>query len=83
MSGWPDCHEPTLSRRGKTARHEEAGGLSGAPLTALHGSDRGFCPNWRPYSDHGVGGIMSGDAVAKIRRASLVQLYRLVYRGPT
>ena len=79
----------TLSRVGVEAnpRHEEAGGLSGAPLTerstevigAFASELKGRIPII------GVGGIMNGaDAVAKIKAgASLVQLYTgFVYRGP-
>ena len=79
----------TLSRVGVEAnpRHEEAGGLSGAPLTerstevigAFVSELKGRIPII------GVGGIMNGaDAVAKIKAgASLVQLYTgFVYRGP-
>ena len=79
----------TLSRVGVEAnpRHEEAGGLSGAPLTerstevigAFASELKGRIPII------GVGGIMNGaDAGAKIKAgASLVQLYTgFVYRGP-
>ncbi len=79
----------TLSRDGVEGlpHAEEAGGLSGAPVTArstaiikqLAAHLRGAVPII------GVGGILSGaDAAAKIAAgASLVQLYTgLVYRGP-
>lgn len=72
----------------KPARaREEAGGLSGAPLTArsteVIGAFASELKGRIPII--GVGGIMSGaDAVAKIKAgASLVQLYTgFIYRGP-
>ena len=79
----------TTARNGVAAlRHgDEAGGLSGAPLTAraenvtrsLARALAGACPII------GVGGIMTGrDAMDRIAAgASLVQLYTgLIYRGP-
>ncbi len=79
----------TLSRAGveDSPRKDEAGGLSGAPLTdksteiiaAFAAELGGRIPII------GVGGIMSGaDAVAKIKAgASLVQLYTgFIYKGP-
>jgi dihydroorotate dehydrogenase len=78
----------TVSRPPLRSRHrEEAGGLSGAPLTALstqvlarfHAAAAGR------FALVGVGGIASGaDAYAKIRAgACAVQLYSaLVYEGP-
>lgn len=79
----------TLSRIGveSSPRGSEAGGLSGAPLTArsteviaaFSSELKGRIPII------GAGGIMSGaDAVAKIKAgASLVQLYTgFVYKGP-
>ena len=79
----------TLSRTGaeNSPRREEAGGLSGAPLTArsteVIGAFASELKGRIPII--GVGGIMSGaDAVAKIKAgASLVQLYTgFIYRGP-
>ena len=79
----------TLSRPAtlRSARRGEAGGLSGAPLTALSTDvlrrtaqrAEGQCPLI------GCGGVGSGaDAYAKIRAgATLVQLYSaMVYEGP-
>lgn len=79
----------TLSRCGveRLSHAEEAGGLSGAPLTRqstevirrLAAALQGALPII------GVGGIMNpGDALEKVRAgASLVQIYSgLVYRGP-
>jgi dihydroorotate dehydrogenase len=66
---------------------DEAGGLSGAPLTALSTrvvGDFHACAAGR-FPIVGVGGVASGaDAYAKIRAgACAVQLYSaLVYRGP-
>ena len=79
----------TLSREGVEShkRAQEAGGLSGAPLT---NKSTGII---RAFADElggripiiGVGGIMTGDdAVEKIKAgASLVQLYTgFIYKGP-
>ncbi|MGB3591417.1 MAG: quinone-dependent dihydroorotate dehydrogenase [Nonlabens sp.] len=80
----------TIARKGLKSEanlQEEAGGLSGAPLTArstevikfLHEKSNGAFPII------GVGGIMDAqDAIDKINAgASLVQLYTgLVYEGP-
>lgn len=79
----------TLSRVGVEMhpRHEEMGGLSGAPLT-LRSTDviRAFGSELKGRIPIiGVGGIMTGeDAVAKIKAgASLVQLYTgFIYKGP-
>ena len=79
----------TLSRPAslRSARRQEAGGLSGAPLTAL--STEVLRRTARRVEGQfpliGAGGVGSGaDAYAKIRAgASLVQLYSmLVYEGP-
>lgn len=79
----------TISRDGVSGlRHaDEAGGLSGAPLTdkstEVIRSFRSALPARIPII--GAGGIMDGESAAqKIRAgASLVQLYTgLVYRGP-
>ena len=66
---------------------QEAGGLSGAPVsdasTDVIRQLRSHCPNLPII---GVGGIMQGsDAIAKINAgADLVQLYSgLIYRGPS
>jgi dihydroorotate dehydrogenase len=71
----------------RSSRRQEAGGLSGAPLTqlateVLHRTARRV---ERQFPLIGCGGVGSGaDAYAKIRAgASLVQLYSmLVYEGP-
>ncbi|MCW5733105.1 MAG: quinone-dependent dihydroorotate dehydrogenase [Enhydrobacter sp.] len=79
----------TLERPGslRSARRNEAGGLSGAPLMAL--STEVLRKTARRVEKRfpliGTGGVGSGaDAYAKIRAgASLVQLYSmLVYEGP-
>lgn len=79
----------TLSRVGvETARHgNEAGGLSGAPLTVL--STRVLARMVEALNGAipvvGVGGIMQGsDAAAKLRAgAALVQVYSgFIYAGP-
>ena len=79
----------TLSRPPslRSARREEAGGLSGAPLMALSTEvlRRTAQARRRPVPLIGCGGIGSGaDAYAKIRAgATLVQLYSaMVYEGP-
>ncbi len=80
----------TVSRDGVAGlpHAEEAGGLSGAPLTArsteVVGQLARHLAGALPVI--GVGGILSGDdAVAKIAAgAALVQLYTgIIYRGPT
>ncbi|THD77007.1 MAG: quinone-dependent dihydroorotate dehydrogenase [Phenylobacterium sp.] len=78
----------TVSRPSLTSRfRDQAGGLSGAPLTAL--STRVLCEFAAASKGRlalvGVGGIASGgDAYARIRAgASAVQLYSaLVFEGP-
>jgi dihydroorotate dehydrogenase len=71
----------------RSARRQEAGGLSGAPLTQLSTEvlRRTARRVERQFPLIGCGGVGSGaDAYAKIRAgASLVQLYSmLVYEGP-
>ena len=79
----------TISRDGVTdsPHHEEAGGLSGAPLkarsTAIVGRLRRMLPAGFPIV--GVGGIeCAQDAVEKLSAgADLIQVYTgLIYRGP-
>jgi dihydroorotate dehydrogenase len=79
----------TLSRPAslRSPRAQQAGGLSGAPLTALSTDvlRRTARRVERQFPLIGAGGVGSGaDAYAKIRAgASLVQLYSmLVYEGP-
>ena len=79
----------TLSRPAslKSARKGEAGGLSGAPLTALATEvlRKAARRVERQFPLIGCGGVGSGaDAYAKIRAgATLVQLYSaMVYEGP-
>jgi dihydroorotate dehydrogenase len=79
----------TLSRPAslRSPRRQEAGGLSGAPLTQLSTEvlRRTARRVERQFPLIGAGGVGSGaDAYAKIRAgASLVQLYSmLVYEGP-
>jgi dihydroorotate dehydrogenase len=79
----------TLSRPAslRSARREEAGGLSGAPLMALSTEMLRKTAQRveRQFPLIGCGGVGSGaDAYAKIRAgATLVQLYSmLVYEGP-
>ena len=79
----------TLSRAGveHSRHHDEAGGLSGAPLTAasttvlqtVHTASKGALPLI------GVGGILGkNDAIAKFQAgADLVQIYSgFIYQGP-
>ena len=79
----------TLSRPAslKSARKDEAGGLSGAPLTSLATEvlRKAARRVERQFPLIGCGGVGSGtDAYAKIRAgATLVQLYSaMVYEGP-
>lgn len=81
----------TLSREGLDPAEQgfaraEAGGLSGAPLTARAREVVGYVASRTELPVIGVGGVMRGeDARALVDAgASLVQLYTgLVYAGPT